>query len=160
MDETLIKECMDSDTETGSDSPEQQEKAREKEPTAAPLSAAAATTILGTGKVEVSAQTITRMMGIASTTDLKLLEGRVDLLTSKVSSLLMKVDRVLTMFSTVPTPSDISRLEIQLGSLKSMVREALEAVSTSTTKTAEADTKSAAEEQNRKLMEGVRSSSE
>lgn len=151
---------MDSDTETASDSPEQQEKSREKEPTAAPLSAAAATTILGTGKVEVSAQTITRMMGIASTTDLKLLEGRVDLLTSKVSSLLMKVDRVLTMFSTVPTPSDISRLEIQLGSLKSMLREALEAVSTSTTKTAEADTKSAAEEQNRKLMEGVRSSSE
>ena len=160
IDETLIKECMDSDTETSSASPEQQEKSREKEPTAAPLSAAAATTILGTGKVEVSAQTITRMMGIASTTDLKLLEGRIDLLTSKVSSLLMKVDRVLTMFSTVPTPSDISRLEIQLGSLKSMVREALEAVSTSTTKTAEVDTKSAAEEQNRKLMEGVRSSSE
>jgi len=132
---------MDSETETSSASPEEQDKSRDKEAAGAPLSMASATTILGTGKVEVSAQTITRMMGIASTTDLKILEGRVDLLTSKVSSLLMKVDRVLTMFSTVPTPSDISRLEIQLGSIKSMVREALEAVNGSATRSAASDTK-------------------
>lgn len=111
-------------------------------------------------KVEVSAQTITRMMGIASTTDLKLLEGRVDLLTSKVSSLLLKVDRVLTMFSSVPTPSDIGRLEIQLGSLKSMLREALEAINPSSGEKIESSQNSAAEEQNRKLLEGVRTSDE
>jgi len=151
---------MDSETETSSAAPDQQDKLREKESTATSISAASATTILGTGKVEVSAQTITRMMGMASTTDLKILEGRIDLLTSKVSSLLMKVDRVLTMFSSVPTPSDISRLEIQLGSLKSMLREALDAVSVSTPKTTLSESANAAEEQNRKLLEGVRSSSD
>lgn len=112
------------------------------------------------GRVEVSAQTITRMMGIASTTDLKLLEGRVDLLTSKVSSLLMKVDRVLTMFSAVPTPSDIGRLEIQLGSIKSMVREALEAITAASDAPREKASKEAAEEQSRKLIDGIRSNSE
>ena len=112
------------------------------------------------GRVEVSAQTITRMMGIASTTDLKLLEGRVDLLTSKVSSLLIKVDRVLTMFSAVPTPSDIGRLEIQLGSIKSMVREALEAVTATSDASREKTSREAAEEQSRKLIDGIRSNSE
>jgi len=124
--------------------------------------ASAPTTSAASGRVEVSAQTITRMMGLASTTDLKLLEGRVDLLTSKVSSLLIKVDRVLTMFSSVPTPSDIGRLEIQLGSIKSMLRETLEVVSAAPNagaKEKEASSE-AAQEQNRKLIEGIRSSTE
>jgi hypothetical protein len=110
-------------------------------------------------RVEVSAQTITRMMGIASTTDLKLLEGRLDLLTSKVSSMVLKLDRVLTMLGSVPTPSDIGRLEIQLGSLKSMLREALESVNSSRGAPA-AESPKAADEQSRKLVEGIRSSSE
>jgi hypothetical protein len=129
----------------------------EKEAGSIPASVSAAA--VG-AKVEVSAQTITRMMGIASTTDLKLLEGRVDLLTSKVSSLLLKVDRVLTMFSSVPTPSDIGRLEIQLGSVKSMLREALDGINSSSGHKVESPQNSAAEEQNRKLLEGVRTSNE
>jgi hypothetical protein len=137
------------------------EEAQEKSSSEKDLSIAPSITSPSNGgKVEVSAQTVTRMMGIASTTDLKLLEGRVDLLTSKVSSLLMKVDRVLTMFSSVPTPSDIGRLEIQLGSIKSMLREALESMSASSVAASESRSKDAADEQSRKLLEGVRTSSE
>jgi hypothetical protein len=44
-------------------------------------------------RVEVSAATVTRMMGIATAADLRLLEGRMDLLASKVTGLLTKVDR-------------------------------------------------------------------
>lgn len=111
-------------------------------------------------RVEVSAATVTRMMGIASTADLRLLEGRVDLLTSKVTGLLTKVDRVLSMFGSIPTSSDVGRLEIQIGAVKSMLRELLEANDGSGTAKRQTDTKDAAEEQSRKLREGIRSSSE
>jgi hypothetical protein len=147
---------MESDSTPEVTSEEALEKSSEKDVSAAPSMAVPA----NGGKVEVSAQTVTRMMGIASTTDLKLLEGRVDLLTSKVSSLLMKVDRVLTMFSSVPTPSDIGRLEIQLGSIKSMLREALESMNTSSGSASDGRSKDAADEQSRKLLDGVRTSSE
>lgn len=111
-------------------------------------------------RVEVSAATVTRMMGIASTADLRLLEGRVDLLTSKVTGLLTKVDRVLSMFGSIPTSSDIGRLEIQMGSIKSMLRELMELQEALGTAKRQPDTKEAAEEQGRKLREGIRSSSE
>lgn len=111
-------------------------------------------------RVEVSAATVTRMMGIASTADLRLLEGRVDLLTSKVTGLLTKVDRVLSMFGSIPTSSDIGRLEIQLGAVKSMLRELIEDQEALGAGKRQPDTKDAAEEQSRKLKEGIRSSSE
>lgn len=111
-------------------------------------------------RVEVSAATVTRMMGIASTADLRLLEGRVDLLTSKVTGLLTKVDRVLSMFGSIPTSSDVGRLEIQIGAIKSMLRELLEANDGLGAAKRQADAKDAAEEQGRKLREGIRSSSE
>jgi hypothetical protein len=100
------------------------------------------------------------MMGIASTADLRLLEGRVDLLTSKVTGLLTKVDRVLSMFGSIPTSSDIGRLEIQLGAVKSMLRELIEDQEALGATKRQPDTKDAAEEQSRKLKEGIRSSSE
>jgi hypothetical protein len=149
---------MESDSILPTQSEPAQEKASEK--VSSPAVTPAAVTANSAGaRVEVSAQTITRMMGIASTTDLKLLEGRLDLLTSKVSSMALKLDRVLTMLGSVPTPSDIGRLEIQLGSLKSMLREALESVNSSRG-SSQAESPKAADEQSRKLVEGIRSSSE
>lgn len=111
-------------------------------------------------RVEVSAATVTRMMGIATAADLRLLEGRMDLLASKVTGLLTKVDRVLSMFNSVPSSSDIGRLEIQIGALKSMLREILEVSDTANAQKRQAESKEAAEEQGRKLREGIRSSSE
>jgi hypothetical protein len=153
---------MESDPTLATQSELTQEKAQEKASSPASSTAAipsAVTVNPAGGRVEVSAQTITRMMGIASSTDLKLLEGRLDLLTSKVSSMVLKLDRVLTMLGSVPTPSDIGRLEIQLGSLKSMLREALESVNYNRG-SAPAESPKAADEQSRKLVEGIRSSSE
>ena len=129
-------------------------------PTPTATAAIATGTVTDAPRVEVSAATITRMMGIASTTDLRLLEGRVDLLASKVTGLLTKVDRVLSMFGSVPTSSDIGRLELQMGAVKSMLRELLESTDARGQNVQQADTKGAAEEQNRKLREGIRSSSE
>ena len=111
-----------------------------------------------TPRVEVSAATVTRMMGIASVTDLKLLETRIDLLTSKVTSVVTKVDRVISSLNGAPTASDIDRLEIQLGSVKSMLKEVLESLSEPGA--APNEEKMAAREQSRKLREGIRTNSE
>ncbi len=111
-------------------------------------------------KADVSAATITRMMGIASTSDLRLLEGRIDLLTAKVSGLVTKVDRVASMFNSVPSASDIDRLEIQIGTLKGLIKEVLEILSSEADKRALADERVAAQEQSRKLRESIKSSEE
>lgn len=111
-------------------------------------------------RVEVSAATVARMMGIASTSDLRVLEGRIDLLTSKVAAILTKVDRCLSMFSSVPSASDVGRLEVQLASVKSMMREVLDVVGTEIGPLKEQSDREAAQEQSRKLREGIKSSSE
>jgi hypothetical protein len=98
------------------------------------------------------------MMGIASSSDLRLLEGRIDLLTAKVSGLVTKVERVVSMFGSAPSASDIDRLEIQIGTLKSLIKEVLEVTSSEADKRALADERTAAQEQSRKLREGIKSS--
>jgi len=110
-------------------------------------------------RMEVSAQTIARMMGIASATDVQLLEGRLDLLASRVSTLMMKVDKLLSGLSSLASAGDIGRLETQIGSLKSMLRDAVDAVGSLQNGQAPAP-KDNAESPGRKLREGIRSSSE
>jgi hypothetical protein len=107
-------------------------------------------------RVEVSAATVTRMMGIASSTDVKLLEGRIDLLASKLSQISAKVERIVSVLKSAPSCSDIDRLEIQIGSIKAMVREVLEAVGDGAA--AGNEEKGAAKEQSRKLRQGIRTS--
>lgn len=122
-----------------------------------PVSASA---IPDSPRVEVSAATVARMMGIASTSDLRVLEGRIDLLTSKVAAILTKVDRCLSMFTSVPSASDVGRLEVQLASIKSMMREVLDVVGTEIGPLREQSDREAAQEQSRKLRDGIKSSSE
>jgi hypothetical protein len=111
-------------------------------------------------RVDVSAATVARMMGIASTSDLRLLEGRVDLLTSKVSAILTKMDRCLSMFGSIPTASDIGRLEVQVAAIKSMMRELLDSVGAPVSSGKEQADRAAAREQSRKLREGIKTNTE
>lgn len=127
-------------------------------PSVAATGSAASTTDVA--RVDVSAGTITRMMGIASTSDLRLLEGRIDLLTAKVSGLITKVDRVVSMFGSTPSASDIDRLEIQVGTLKGLIKEVLEIISSEADNRALANERVAAQEQSRKIREGIKSSEE
>lgn len=111
-------------------------------------------------RVEVSAATVARMMGIASTSDLRVIEGRIDLLTSKVAAILTKVDRCLSMFSSIPTASDIGRLEVQVAAVKTMMKEILDAAGAPVSPVKEQADRELALEQSRKLREGIKSNSE
>jgi hypothetical protein len=110
-------------------------------------------------RVEVSAQTIARMMGIASATDLQLLEGRLDLLASRVSTLMMKVDKVLAGLGALASTGDIGRLETQIASMKSILREAVESIGAAQ-EPQRANERESSEAQSRRLKEGIRSSTD
>jgi hypothetical protein len=111
-------------------------------------------------RVDVSAATVARMMGIASTSDLRVLEGRIDLLTSKVAAILTKMDRCLSMFSSIPTASDIGRLEVQVAAVKSMMKELLDSVGAPVSGAKEQADREAALEQSRKLRQGIKTNTE
>jgi len=111
-------------------------------------------------RVDVSAATVARMMGIASTNDLRVIEGRIDLLTSKVAAILTKMDRCLSMFSSIPTASDIGRLEVQIAAVKSMMKELLDSVGAPVGGAKEQADKQAAAEQSRKLREGIKTNTD
>ena len=82
-----------------------------------------------TRQPDVSAATVARMMGLATGSELSLLEGKIDLLSTRVNTLTVRMEKVLNVMSKAPTAQDIDRVDINIGSLKTMIRETLESLS-------------------------------
>lgn len=74
---------------------------------------------------EVSAQAVARMMGVATTTEVKLLEGKLDLISSRISNMTVRLEKVISQFNQLPSGSDLERIDVQIGSLKTMIRDVL-----------------------------------
>ena len=110
-------------------------------------------------RVEVSASTVIRMMGIPTMTDFKLLEGKVEFVSTKVNHLAVKVEKILSTLNAAPTASDLDRIDIQVGSVKTLVKEILNLLGEATSK-AESASSAEANEQSRKLRAGIRTSNE
>ena len=110
-------------------------------------------------KAEVSASTIARMMGVATTLDLKLVEGKLELMATKINALTAKMERVITGLNGLPSASDLDRVDIQIGSLKTMLREIIAAVTPSSPSTsAKGKEKEPAEAAQPALRDGIQSS--
>jgi hypothetical protein len=88
---------------------------------------------LGTSKIsaipesnhEVSAQTVGRMLGLATVTEVRLIEDKLDLITTKLNAIQLKIDKVAAASNTVCTGSDLDRIEIQISALKNVLRDLL-----------------------------------
>lgn len=117
------------------------------------------TKVVETARPEVSAQTITRMMGIPTTTDIKLLEGKIELLSTKLNGITAKVERILTVLNSMPSAGDIDRMELQMGAIKALVREVVDVLA-SGAKDESTSEAAAAAEQSRKIRAGIRSSTQ
>ncbi len=78
------------------------------------------------GRGEVSAAAVARMMGLATASEVSILEGKLDLLSSRVNSFTVKMEKVLSTLNRLPTGSDLDRIDVTVGSLKTMIRETLE----------------------------------
>ncbi|WKZ56532.1 MAG: hypothetical protein QY326_07325 [Bdellovibrionota bacterium] len=93
-------------------------------------SAARATTVIEErGRGDVSAATIGRMLGLATLTDLTLLEKKVELLVSKINLLVAKMDKIASAIQQVPSGSDLERIDVQIGALKVLIKDVLVAKS-------------------------------
>ena len=80
------------------------------------------------GRGEVSAQTIARMMGLMTLSDLKLLDGKLDLLVSRLGTISVRLDKVTSLMQQAPTANDMERIDVQIGTLRSSMRELLTAL--------------------------------
>jgi hypothetical protein len=74
---------------------------------------------------EMSAQTLGRLMGLATVSELKLIEGKIDLIASKLNNIMVRVDRMNALFNAMPTGSDLERIDVQIGALKGLIRDSL-----------------------------------
>ena len=95
---------------------------------AAPGKAASGTTLADSHKDsarEISAATIGRLMGLATSGELKLLEGKLDLISTKFTALQVKLDKLIATANGFPTGSDLERIDVQVGSLKNLIKELL-----------------------------------
>ncbi len=72
---------------------------------------------------EVSASTVARMMGLATVAEVRLMEGKVDLLGTKLNLLQVKIEKVLTLIGNVATGADLERIDVQIGALRQIMRD-------------------------------------
>jgi DNA-binding FrmR family transcriptional regulator len=89
------------------------------------VSQAAAGTVTENNRGDVSASTIARMMGMATAAEFRVLEGKVDLLSTKTNSITGKLERVSSALSNVATGSDLERIDVQISSLRTALNEAV-----------------------------------
>lgn len=72
---------------------------------------------------EVSAATIGRMLGLASVRELNLLDGKLDLMMSKVNHLTAKLERITSILGSAPTGKDLERIDVQIAALRTQLAE-------------------------------------
>jgi hypothetical protein len=76
-------------------------------------------------KTEVSASTIVKMMGLSTSSELKLIEGKLDLLSGRIGNLSIRLERVMNLLNNTPTVSDFERIESQIAALRNMFKEVM-----------------------------------
>ena len=77
------------------------------------------------GRGEVTAATVARMMGVATASELKLVEGKLDLLNTKLAGFGVRLEKMLTILNRAPTGADLERIDVQIGSLKALIKDSL-----------------------------------
>lgn len=87
------------------------------------------------GRGDVSAATIGRMLGLATSGELVMLESKMDLVATKISAVTAKVERMVSMLSAAPTGKDLERIDVQIAAMRQMLREGLEALKIETSET-------------------------
>ncbi|MBX7145655.1 MAG: hypothetical protein K1X79_14485 [Oligoflexia bacterium] len=90
------------------------------------------------GRGDVSAATIGRMLGLATSGELVMLESKMDLLATKISAVTARVERMVSILSAAPTGKDLERIDVQIAAMRQMLREGLDALKIETSESGEA----------------------
>ena len=78
-----------------------------------------------TTRGDVSAVTVARMMGLATLGEVKLVESKVELLATKISTVQVKLEKIFSLLQGVPSGADLERIDIHIGAMKQMLKEFL-----------------------------------
>jgi hypothetical protein len=77
------------------------------------------------GRKEVTAATIGRMLGLVTLSEFKLVESKVDLISTRMNGVLNRMDKIIGILEAAPTGSDLDRIDVQIGALKTILKDAL-----------------------------------
>ncbi len=80
----------------------------------------------GETRAELSATAVGRLMGLATSSDLKILEGKIDLLIQKSAAMAAKVEKLSQEVARLPSGADLERIDVHVGAIKAIVKELLE----------------------------------
>lgn len=72
---------------------------------------------------EVSASTIGRMLGLVTTAEFKVLENKIDLMMTKMTTMISKVERMVGLIQAAPTGSDLERIDVQLAAIRTVLND-------------------------------------
>jgi hypothetical protein len=76
-------------------------------------------------RTEVSAVTIGRMLGLVTMSEFRLVENKMDLLSSRLNTAILKLDKVSATLSQIPTGSDLERIDVQIGALRTLIKDTI-----------------------------------
>lgn len=79
-------------------------------------------------RTEMPVSAVARLLGVATATDLNLLDGKLDLMVSKVNALQTRMEKVLTVVNGMPSGADLERIDVQIGALRNLIKETLTGV--------------------------------
>lgn len=77
-------------------------------------------------KYEVSAATVVRMLGLPSTSEFKVVEGKIDLIAGKLNNMMVRVEKIGTQVAAAPTGQDLDRIDAQIASLRGLIKDLVE----------------------------------
>ena len=80
----------------------------------------------GTKPQELSASAVGRLMGLASSDEMRVLEGKIDLLTQRLAVMAAKLEKLTQVVGNAPTGADLERIDVQVGTIKALVRDFVE----------------------------------
>lgn len=72
---------------------------------------------------DVPIATIVHLLGIPTQTDINVLDTKLDMLTSKVNALALKVDRLLSQLAGISNEFYVDRIDFQLADIRNMMKK-------------------------------------
>jgi hypothetical protein len=83
---------------------------------------------------EMSVSTLVHLLGLPSAVQFSILEGRVEALSSRISAVLAKIDRLTNQMEATKTDTLIDRLEFQLSDIRTMLKKVVPGGNSSSSK--------------------------
>ncbi|MCB0317402.1 MAG: hypothetical protein KDD56_01500 [Bdellovibrionales bacterium] len=120
----MSEEQVSASEEVKQENSEEQKSETQIQQTGIDLGSTAASMLeLNQNRGDVKASTVARMMGLMTVSDLKLFESKIDLMSTKVNNLVIRLERLTAQVESLPGGNEFERIEAQLASMRTLLKE-------------------------------------